>query len=380
MVSMRSLLLPLACTIGFGAGCAKLPAECSDEALAKASDVEALSEKTFALHGVRDTLAKVTEAREAIAKETPRWAILRDYDDAKVLCEQATIEANETRTDIEMAKKRKAEVDALTAKSNGSLDDAGIALLTGRALLDAVPQPALDEKLRAIQAQHLAVNEETNVALAQMKGSGFTDDTEIITKHTAAMEAALRDASKVALDIRRGATEACKPTAMVDGSKTPAPLFIGPGRARSHDGFAVVEAGLSEEQASGYVAVVARVEGGCRTLYTAKAGAPGALPTGMMTTLRSWRIGGAIPVKIMFAWLAPQAWFIADSGGSWSFDAAKVAGFEGKCRDVSCTDPQIRGDQIDVSCTCNVPVKADELDLSRSVKFSWQGNAVIAER
>ena len=213
-----------------------------------------------------------------------------------------------------------------------------------------------------------------------MKGGGFSDDIVLLTKHEGALNDAAIEANKTALEIRRGATEACKPTAAMDGSKERAPLFIGPGRARSKDGFAVVEAGLSEEQASGYVAVVTKSDGGCRTLYVEKSDAPGALITAPVTTLRTWRIGGAIPTKLLFVWLAPRGWFISDGGGSWTFDAAKVAGFEGKCASVACTDPEIKSDHVDVSCTCNAPVQPDELDLSRSVRFSWQGNAVLAER
>lgn len=388
MLRPARLLSVVALSCALGAGCAKLPAECSDEALAKASDVEALGEKTFAIPGVRDTMAKVAEAREAIARETPRWAILRDYDDAKVLCDQATILANETRAEILEAKKRKAEVDAVMVTNNNALDEAGLAILTGRALLDAVPEPALDEKLRAIQKKHREVNNETNLALAELTGGGFTGDVEGITKHRAAMTAAVTEANQVVLDIRRAATAACKPTATVTteggggGGKAKAgtPLFIGPGRARAHDGFAVVEAGLGEEQASGYIAVVARGEDGtCRTLSTSKADAPDAMPIGPIGKMRTWNIGGDIPTRLLTAWLAPRIWFVGDVG-SWSFDAAKVAGFEGKCGSVTCTDPDVRGDRVDVSCTCHSPTDPRELDLSRSVRFSWQGNAVLAER
>ena len=157
-------------------------------------------------------------------------------------------------------------------------------------------------------------------------------------------------------------------------------MFIGPGRARAHDGFAIVEAGLSEEQASGYVAVVSKRDGGCVTLYSGKTGAPDAIEGGPVAKLRTWSIGGAIPTRVLFAWLPPRAWFVSDAGGSWTFDAAKVVGFEGKCGSVTCTDPDIKGEQIDVSCTCHSPADPKELDLSRSVRFSWQGNAVLAER
>lgn len=361
-------------------GCADVPVECSDEALAP-GDLEARAERTFAPAAVRGALAKLHETREAVAKERGRFALLRNYDDVKARCAQATQLADETRKTIDEAKKRKASVDALQAKSEAAMGAAEAALVTGRALLDAVPQAALDERLRGIHERHRSASNEMRAAYAHMKGSGFTASIDSLTKHEAALSTVTAEAKQAVLDIRRSATSACTPAAVLSAGKKTSrvPLFIGPGRARAHDGFAIVEAGGSEEQPTGWIVVVTRTEGGCRTVYALRSDAADALDSSS-ATLRTWSIDGAISARLLFAWRAPRAWFIHESGGRWSFDAAKVVGFAGKCGGVVCTEPAMQGDHIDVTCTCDGPVDANELDLSRAVRFSWHGNAVLAER
>lgn len=376
------LILGVAPASLLGTGCPDVPAECSEAELGKAKAAETASANEFARAAVKAATEQAAEASAAVAAEMKRYRIMRSYDNAKKLCAAANALSATALAEVEAAKKRKVEVEAIMASTNPSLDDTGLALLTGRALLDAVPQPELDAKMREIQTTHRQTNTEIDAAFAHIKGAGWVGDLATLTRHKDALAKSAADAKAAVLEIRRAATNACKPTT---SDKAKAPLFIGEGRARSHDNFALVEAGPSEDKASGYVAALQRRGdgGACKTLRAWKGDEPGALSTLPTSTLRTWSVGPAeMRSAVLFAWQTPRAWFIADTGaGLWTFDAANVAGFaQGACASVTCSEPKLVSEKIDVSCVCNGPTDPNQLDLTREVRFSWDGNGVIAER
>jgi hypothetical protein len=373
MRATTALSAAFACFALAATGCKKPPAACDDvSARAALTSLETASEKKYARSAVQKAKDAVEAARAAVEAEAARFALLRNYDDAATLCEAATQLTTTAAADVEAAKKRRAEVEALRTGSNAALDDGGSQLIAGRALLAAVPQPALDEKLRAIAAVHRDAGNDTNTALAQQELTGWVDDTASLSATKKTAEDAVKNASEIVLEIRRGAAAQCQP---LDKST---PLVFGT-RARAHEGFALVEAGPSEDNAQGFLAVLRRMpDGSCRTLLVrpaADALTPSLEPG---VQLRTWTPGA--DARVFFVWRERIALFVKDDGHSWAFDAGEVAGFDGVCAAVTCTDPAVTGPRVDASCTCAAPKDPKMVDPTRPVNFSWRGNAVVAAR
>lgn len=360
-------------TASLAGGCADPPPVCAEATLAKAAQVEATSERLYASPAVNAALEASAAARAELATQQRRLAVRRSYDKAAVLCQQADATAITAALAVDAARQRRIESDAIAAATSAATARTSATLAAGRALLDAVPQPALDARLRGILAAHRQGEAIAAAARSALAATGFMGDTAPIAAARSAAEQTDADANAAVLAIRRGATAKCQPR------DKRAALVFGP-RARAHDGFALVQAGPSEDDPQGFITVVARDErDACRTLYAKRVDEVLALPLDAGVTLSTWRVPGVIPVRLLFAWSGRYAWFIGDAG-RWAFDAGKVGGFANVCASVSCSDPVVSGVHIDVSCTCVDPTSPDILDLARSVRFSWHGNAVLAER
>jgi hypothetical protein len=348
------------------AACPKPPPECNEETLSRAARAEAASNKIYARSAVLKALDATTKAREALDK--------KDYASAKTLCKDALDLAVLAENTVDQAKKRQNDVGPMYAAAKAALDETTLSITAGRSLLDVVPHAELDEKLRNALAQHATVLAQANAAKALIEGSGYGEE---LTALNAARDAALKlksETDAIVVDIRKNATAKCKP-------KEKRPLFFG-ARARSHDGFALIESGESEDAPSGFVSVVKTGEsGGCRPISSRKIDDAGALPnaTDPSIALSTWNMGGVVPVRLLFAWNGREAWFFGDTG-RWYFDSAKVAGFKDACLSVACTSPDVKGDHVDVKCTCDPKPGVENLELARDVRFSWHGHTVLAEQ
>ena len=363
-VAAPALALALALV---SAACAKPPPACADAELVAATHAEEAGERTYAPATIAAAVDATERARQELAAQKRR--MFSSYDKAAALCAQAHALGLAAVAAVERAKQRRAESEAVVAATKSALGEADRQLTAGRALLDAVPQPDLDERMRKVVAARASAQQQAGTVAALVQGSGWADADGLtaLTNARAQASGVRTDADAVVRDIRRAATARCKPRGLVLGI-----------RARSHDEFAIVEAGPSEEDAHGHVVVVERDERRCRTLHAWKPGDPQALP--LEADLSTWHMGGMMPMRLLFAWSGSRAWFVGDLG-AWAFDAAKVSGFTRVCESLTCATPTISGDHIDATCTCaKLKPGVDDLELSRTVRFSWHGNGVLAER